>query len=149
MNDIEVDISDPTAARRYARFYLWLIGISLAVFAIAVVREPVYSPFGAIVIIGVYFLPFYFRWRKIARYLDDPKKAELIACALRQKGADFDGACQTLEERFSTMEQTLAVMANPTTWGRRQRLVTFRDDGVEVVVCEKNGLVGSLKAYLH
>ena len=149
MSDIAIDTSDPKAARRYARVYLWIIAVALAAFAFAVYRDRSYPPIGALFIIGFLLLPFYFRWRKIARCLEDKRKAAMVACALSQKGADFGRACEILKERVTTMQESIVVMADPRTWGRRQKLVTFRDDDLEVVLCERNGLVGDLKTYLR
>lgn len=149
MNPLEIDTADPAAARRYARVYLWIMGMALAAFAFAVYRDRSYSPLGALFIIGACLLPFYFRWRKIARCLEDEKTAALIACALAQKGGDFVRACETLRERFTTVHESAAVMADPRTWGTRRRLLTFRADDVEVIVYEKNGLVADLRTYLR
>ena len=149
MDGIPIDVAEPAKARKYARCYLLLLAASLGVLGLALARDHAFPIVGAVLVAWVPLLSFYFRWRKIARCLEDKKKAETIACALGQKGADFVRVCATLKERLNTMQESTAVMADPSTWGRKQKLVTLRCDELEVVVYEKNGLVGDLKIYLR
>jgi hypothetical protein len=149
MDDIAIDVADAAKARGYARAYLSFVIASLGLLGFALWRNREFPIIGAIALAWIPLLLLYFRWRRIAHCLEDKRKAEMIACALNQKGADYERACEVLNAIFGAGRESAAVMANPTTWGRKQRFSSFTGHGLEVVVYERNGLVGDLKTFLR
>lgn len=149
MNDIPIDVSDPRAARSYATRYLWFIGGCAAMFAFFLVTRRQFEVYGWIWAVSFLLFPLYFRWRKIARLLEDDSIASRVQHALSQRGADFAQAHEVLRAVFDTATETTAVMADPRTWRQKQRLATFSAPGLQVFMYERNGFVGDLKVYLR
>src|SRR4051812_40578393 len=149
MDDYPIDVSDPKMAQRYARLYFWLIVGACAVIGAAVARERDFRWPYALFIVVAFLLPFYYRWRKLARVLSDSSKAELISFVLAQKARDYESACADLGERLGWAEESRVMMADPRTWRSKQRRATFSGSDIKVTVFERNGLVGDLKAYLR
>ncbi len=86
--------------------------------------------------------------RTFKRILDDPDLAKPIAEFQATLPMTFAEACDHLQKQARLVSLQQVTMADPTTWGRKQGLASFRQERFWIRIYEKNGRVGTLKILL-